>query len=416
MWLILACTPPEEDGRERVEDPGTDTDELAEDPGDTATPPASDDLDTFEGMLAGSIDLDVGFAAVSRSGGWPIATSDGFLFAREDDGRDLGVAGDFTGWEPVAMACSAGLCFVTIELDAPEGELYKLTDGVAWEEDPWSRGYGYDDNGTYSLVRGAGGHLERLHRVGDDAMNARALRVWVPTEAVTHQVYVHDGQNLFDPDGPWGAGGWDLHESLGPSTMAIGIDNTDARMDEYTHVQDRLHGTLYGGDAPAYADYVEGTVQPLAEGIYGRADKVGVMGSSLGGLVSVYQHLHTPDAWDFVASLSGTLSWGSFGLTNPTVLDLFADEGGLVGSAVIYLDSGGGPGTGCVDSDGDGIEDDGTGSSDNYCPTRQLADQLAGQGYTWDEDLFHWWEEDADHSERAWAERVWRPLEIFEAL
>ncbi len=413
MWLILACTPADEPaqhaapGRDMVTDTAS-----AEDSGS----PAAADLDTFEAMVAGDIAVDAGFGAVSRSGGWPIATEDGFLFARPDDGRGLALAGDFSDWEALELDCTGGVCWTLVAIDEPAGQLYKFTAGAAWEEDPWSRAYGYDDNGTYSLVRGLGGHLERLHAVGGDGVEARTIRLWVPVDPVTHQIYVHDGQNLFDPDGPWGAGGWDLQLSLGPSTLAVGVDNSDARMDEYTHVEDLIHGTRYGGGAGAFDDYVLEVVRPLVETVHGTADRVGVMGSSLGGLLAIYQQLHTPEAWDFVASMSGTLSWGSFGLTNPTVIDLFADEGGVVGSAVIYVDSGGTAGQGCVDSDSDGIEDDGVGSTDNYCPTRQFVDQLASQGYTWDVDLIHWWEDGADHSESAWRDRVWRPLEVFEAL
>ena len=41
---------------------------------------------------------------------------------------------------------------------------------------------------------------------------------------------------------------------------------------------------------------------------------------------------------------------------------------------------------------------------------------LADAGYRWSKDLWHWHEPDAPHSERAWADRVFRPLSLFEAL
>ena len=87
-----------------------------------------------------------------------------------------------------------------------------------------------------------------------------------------------------------------------------------------------------------------------------------------------------------------------------------------VGTAV-YLDSGGGPGAdGCQDFDGDGFSEDDPDAADNYCETRQLADDLAANGYTWEADLWHWWEQDAPHSELAWAARVGMLLDRFLSL
>ena len=45
-----------------------------------------------------------------------------------------------------------------------------------------------------------------------------------------------------------------------------------------------------------------------------------------------------------------------------------------------------------------------------------MRDVLAGEGYKYEVDLWHWWEEGASHDEVSWAERVWRPLEIFSEM
>ena len=189
--------------------------------------------------------------------------------------------------------------------------------------------------------------------------------------------------------------------------MAVGIDNTYARMDEYTHVEDDI-GEIVGGQAAAYAEVVAEARAFVADR-YGEPGPVGVMGSSLGGLVSLYLARHDPDAWAFAASLSGTVGWGSIGLNNPTIIELMRESGHQ--SVPIYLDSGGSGS--CSDRDGDGIEDDDANASDNYCENLQLRDTLEAAGYTFDVDLWHWWEPDAPHNEAAWADRVWRPLEIF---
>ena len=256
-------------------------------------------------------------------------------------------------------------------------------------------------------------HLERLPVDGDGPIASRLLRLRVPSGgAATHHLYVHDGQNLFGPGGPFGS--WRLEEALGPETLAIGIDNTEARFFEYTHVPDRISGREEGGGGDLYAAWVDGPVRTAVEARHGVPARRGVMGSSLGGLISFHEALLQDGRWDYAASLSGTFGWGSIGATNETLIERWAAAG--LRPTVLYLDSGGGPGAGCADGDGDGIEDDGPDASDNYCETRQLADVLDGAGYTFDADLFHWWEPDAPHSEPAWAARVFRPVGIFERL
>ena len=195
--------------------------------------------------------------------------------------------------------------------------------------------------------------------------------------------------------------------------MLVGVDKTAARMDEYTQVADDLGGGPIGGLGDTYADYLEDVVRPLIAAKYGEPAKVGLMGSSLGGLISLHVAELYPDRYDFVASLSGTLGWGSIGPhTGETLIERYQGGGKL--PFVIYLDSGGGGP--CTDSDGDGIQDDDPNAADNYCETAQMRDVLAADGWQFDVDLHHWWEPDAPHNEAAWAARVFRPLDLFEAL
>ncbi len=121
-----------------------------------------------------------------------------------------------------------------------------------------------------------------------------------------------------------------------------------------------------------------------------------------------------PGAYDYAASLSGTMGWGSIGagITNETMIERYAAAGH--GATALYLDSGGG-GT-CVDNDGDGIEDDDPTGADNYCENKQLESVLYSLGYVANVDVWHWWEPDALHNEAAWAARVWRPLDHFASL
>jgi predicted alpha/beta superfamily hydrolase len=372
--------------------------------GDTTEPPA--ETDTVLASLDG--DVDAGILDVSREGGWPRRVEDGWLFVYAEPGT-WELAGDFEGWSGIPMTEADGYSWVVAEVSEESG--YKFTNGSDWVADPWSRQYTYDEFGEMSLVMASSAHLERLFEVGDDTLVPRTVRAWVPAETATHVLYVHDGQNLFDPDAFWG--GWQLQASAPEAMLIVGIDNTVDRMEEYTHVPDVIDGTRYGGEGDAYADFLQDTVRPLVADTWGEPPVVGTMGSSLGGLISFHIVDRYPGEYAFAASLSGTMGWGSIGADNETIIQRYTGAGHR--DTALYLDSGGNAST-CADSDGDGTNDDDPDSSDNYCENLQLRDVLEGEGYVYDEDLWHWWEPDAEHNEAAWAERVWRPLEIFAAL
>lgn len=344
-------------------------------------------------------------AEVAGDQGWPLPTQEGWLFVTTDRSWKV-VGGDFDQWTGEKLTKESSFSWALAEVSAGDG--YKFGDGQNWGADPWSRAYTYDSYGEISLIRPKVAHLERWPQVSGAGLAARELRVWVPEEAVTHVLYAHDGQNLFDPSAIWG--GWRLQESLPPGMLVVGIDNTPDRMDEYTHTKDDI-GEIVGGKAEDYGDLVENTIRPLIRDHYGEAGRVGMMGSSLGGLISLYFAHRYPEDYDFAASLSGTVGWGSIGMNNPTIIEWMEADGH--GPVPLYIDSGGG-GT-CVDSDGDGIQDDATDGADNYCENLQLRDTLMGVGYQPEQDLWHWWEPGAEHNEMAWAARVFRPLELFAA-
>ena len=339
--------------------------------------------------------------------GWPLALEGGHLFVTTNLYQSL-VAGDHDGWSGTALTEGNGFRWALIEV--PAGDHYKFVAGSDYQADPWSRSFDYDDNGQISLVAPSAAHLERFFGVSDAAMEPRTLQIWVPEGDVTHVLYVHDGQNLFDPAAT--AGGWKLQKDAPPGMMFVGINNTPARMDEYTHVVDQIYGDMLGGKGDAYANYIQGTIRPIVAAHYGEPPKVGVMGSSLGGLISLHIADHLPGEYDFAASLSGTLGWGSIGLMNETIIERYVAYGERQ-ATVLYVDSGGGGA--CSDDDEDGIEDDGPGD-DNYCETVQFQGALKDIGYVEGTHLHSWWEPDAMHNEAAWAARVYRPLTIFSSL
>lgn len=394
---------------------GTDSEGASESSGEDATTgeALSEDEVLMRAAIAGEEEPAAALRTIAGRGGLPVVTATGsFLFGCLCGPGSWNLAGDHNGWADTVMAATGPLWWAEAEVSEPDGSLYKFHDGDAaqWIADPLGRRYGYDENGMYSLVRAEAAHLERWYAMEGAGLGPRDLQVWVPQAGeFTHTLYAHDGQNLFDPQGIWG--GWRLQESVPAKMLVVGIDNTAARFDEYTHVPDVLGMDEVGGFADAYAELVETTIRPRMEAAYGAGEVVGTMGSSLGGLVSFAIADRYPDRYAMAISLSGTMGWGSIGLHNETMIERYAAAGRR--EFALYLDSGG-DGS-CLDADDDGIEDDGD-ANDNYCENRQLREVLGGLGYVEGEDLWYVHDAGAAHNEAYWAARVGVPMAEFAGL
>jgi predicted alpha/beta superfamily hydrolase len=400
---------------------------------DAASTDAITDLDRLRALVAalpsaaGDTDratmVSTFFDAVAYGDhGFPIV-EDGMLGVAVSDtsGSTLTVAGDFNHWDASALRLLkpvAGFPFYYLitPIAAPTSRsLYKLVrNGTDYFADPQARSVGWDNFGEYSLVATgtAASHIERWFHF---AMNAgtlapREIDVYVPpgydAQSPLPVLYMHDGQNLFDPSGPYGS--WKMNitadQKIADGSMRriliVGVDNTSDRFYEYTQTEDEIaNGAMpVGGGADLYTAFLVTGVKPFIDARYRTLSdraSTAVLGSSLGGLVSLYAAYRYPMVYGHAASMSGSLDWGTRRLMNPTILDLYMMNPPL--GVGIYLDSGGGPGTnGCVSGD----------DSDNYCANVQMHDELRSLGFMDGVDLFYTWAPNALHNEAAWAARV----------
>ena len=151
----------------------------------------------------------------------------------------------------------------------------------------------------------------------------RDVVVYVPpgydeSDARYPVVYLHDGQNLFDPATAFGGTHWRAGETatalIEAGTIApvilVGIYNTGKhRIDEYTPTHDRRRG---GGAADAYGRFIVEELKPVIDAGYRTiADRAhtGIGGSSLGGLVSLYVALKHPAVFGKAAVMSPSVWW-----------------------------------------------------------------------------------------------------------
>jgi len=169
------------------------------------------------------------------------------------------------------------------------------------------------------------GVVERHEGFGEKSgLAPRAIHVWLPpgcTEPDAPRcsvLYMHDGQNLFDAAGGFGAGEWRVDETCDrliragaiPPLIVVGIANTRERMSEYTPSPSSLSSV--GGHAGDYARLLLEEVKPFVDARYPTRkdrDHTFVAGSSLGGLVSLVLAQQHPEVFGGAAALSPVLTW-----------------------------------------------------------------------------------------------------------
>jgi predicted alpha/beta superfamily hydrolase len=177
----------------------------------------------------------------------------------------------------------------------------------------------YDEPAGVELTGNIVGNIRRLHDVESPELgNRRDVLVYLPPSYVgsgRHYpvVYMHDGQNLFDPATSF-AGAWRVDETMerlagdAVEAVIVGVPNMGSeRTDEYAPFLDERAG---GGRGDAYVSFLADTLKPLVDSRFRTRREVehtGIMGSSMGGLISLYAFLRRPDVFGFSGVMSPSL-------------------------------------------------------------------------------------------------------------
>ena len=224
----------------------------------------------------------------------------------------------------------------------------------------------------------------------------RDVLVWLPPDYDDNRrypvLYMHDGQNLFEPDTAFQKGEhWRLGETATEliedgaiePLIIVGIYNAgDQRKEEYTPTRDIRLG---GGHADDYGRMIVDELKPFIDRTYRTQTapaSTGIAGSSLGGLVSLYLAFTHPQVFRRVAALSPSVWWNNRAILKTVrqvrskpPLRMWVDMGTAEGRR--------------------GLDD-----------ARLLKAALVGLGFAAGTDLHYAEYEGATHSEESWAERV----------
>jgi predicted alpha/beta superfamily hydrolase len=221
-------------------------------------------------------------------------------------------------------------------------------------------------------------------------------------------LYMQDGQNLFDPATSF-AGEWNVDETLeglarqeGLEAIVVGVPNMGAsRVDEYSPFVDRSHG---GGQGNQYVAFIANTLKPLIDHQFRtlpQRRKTGIMGSSMGGLISLYAFFRREDVFGFAGVMSPSL-WFAKG----SIYSYVENASYLPGR--IYLDAG------TREMGGSRVNLRKRVQSRNYyAGVRRLKRMLVSKGYRPVRDILHVEEKWANHNEAAWARRLPDALRFF---
>ncbi len=226
-------------------------------------------------------------------------------------------------------------------------------------------------------------------------LQPRDIIVWLPlsyddaSENRYPVLYMHDGQNIFDPVTSYTGVDWEADETATDlieegkirEIIIVGIYNTPERLEEYSASP---KGKLY-------REFIINELKPLIDKIYrtlpGR-EHTATIGSSMGGLVSFLLAWNHPE----VFSMAGCLS-PSFIFRKNQAIKLLKRSKPPQSPLRIYMDCGGIGGERLL-----------------HKGCKKVLRILRNKGICEGKDFRFSFYKKANHSETAWAERLWRHL------
>ena len=265
------------------------------------------------------------------------------------------------------------------------------------------------------------GRLEFYPEFQSKHITPRNVTVWLPEGYQVGEpcdvLYMHDGQMLFDATTTWNHQEWQVDEVMGRliaegkvrRCIVVGVDNTRNRLNDYfpsrcyekvpEGEREGVDVSQYKGDE--YLRFLVEEVKPFIDNRYKpltTRDHTFVMGSSMGGLISLYALCNYPEVFGGAACMSTHLSLNFFDpkfkseLWAEGLRDYVKEHLPSANSALLYMDGG------TVELD------------DTYRPYQNKLNAVIS-GLGWDSAHFvYYLFEGHKHMETYWAERLDQPF------
>lgn len=272
---------------------------------------------------------------------------------------------------------------------------------------------------TPKRIKGEGvtGKLFRYEKFASKFVDARNVDVWLPDDYSKNKkyavLYMHDGQNLFNPKESYIGIDWGVDETMSRlmeagairDSIVVGVWNTPKRVIEYApqkafdmenrrNIKNSSLAAPQKAESDDYLKFIVTELKPFIDKNYStKTDRENtfIMGSSMGGLISLYAISEYPNVFGGAGCVSTHFPLGEgvmLGymkkfLPNPKTHKIYFDYG------TETLDSG-------------------------YEPFQKKADAIMKKkGYKQDKNWITRKFEGEDHSEKSWRKRVNIPLEFL---
>lgn len=278
----------------------------------------------------------------------------------------------------------------------------------------------------FSQLEVTSGNLWRANIFSPELNETIKIDVWTPDGYNTSKkysvVYMHDGQNLFDANSTWNHQAWEIDSVMGMliaenkirPAIVVGIHSVDTtRIGDL--MPERVVEMLPSGEvrdfidmmcrsqyrADEYLTFIINTLKPIVDthfSTFTDRKSTSIMGSSMGGLISIYGVAEHPDV--FGAAVCMSTHWtGAIGDNPdfPTAMKYYLmDNFPRNGDYLLYFDN------------GDCSYDS------QYIPAYESMNSLFDfLGYHEGEKLKTGIFQGHSHSEKSWSERVAIPLEFI---
>lgn len=272
----------------------------------------------------------------------------------------------------------------------PQNNILKISNDTAvnFTVDSWR-------SGVRKVEGKITGTVEYHRNMKGSEINPRDIIVWLPPDYQLDRskrypvLYMHDGQNIIDPATSsfgvdWGADGTAdslIKAGKMQSIIIVGIYNTKDRFAEYS----------YTDSGYAYMKFIAEDLKPFIDKTYRTLpdrNNTATMGSSMGGLISLMLAWEYSDVFSKAACLSP-----AFKIRQLDYLPHIYAYKGKKKDIKLYIDNG-----------GIALE------SELRPGIDEAIEALKGKGFKEGNDLETFFDENAEHNERAWAKRLYRPM------
>ena len=255
-----------------------------------------------------------------------------------------------------------------------------------------------DDIISSQSTGGITGQVKYHEQMGYKDLLPRDIIVWLPPKYYQNTnerypvLYMHDGQNLFDPTTSFTGVDWQIDETADSlikeniitPIIVVGIGNTEDRSAEYGETEKSV----------MYMEFIVNKLKPIIDNTYrtkpGR-DFTAVGGSSSGGLISFLLAWNYSSYFSKAACFSPAFKYGDRDFTT-----IVSDYNGEKKDITFYINNGG---QGVDKILQPGVE--------------VMVTKLQNKGYSLYEDLFVNIVPSAHHNEAAWAKKMHIPLKLF---